>query len=64
MSKKLPRITKAIAKRVQRANYNVSRHGTCLICGKGWDDCPHDIGQATKVIEAVQMAEMLGLELP
>ena len=61
---KLPRVTESVAKRVRRAGYDVSRHGTCVICGKGWDDCPHDIRQATKVIEAVQMAEMLGIELP
>lgn len=61
---KLPRVTESMAKRIRKGNYDISRHGTCVICGKGWDDCPHNIGQAMKVIEAVQMADMLGIKLP
>jgi hypothetical protein len=58
---KLPKVTESVAKRVRKADYQVSRHGTCIICGKGWDDCPHSIDQAYKVIQAVQLAEMLGI---
>lgn len=61
---KLPRVTEAMAKRVRKANYQVSRHGTCLICKGNWDDCPHDIVQVHLVIEAVQISEMLGIDLP
>lgn len=61
---KLPRITESIAKRVKRANYTWGRHGTCLICKGDWDSCPHNGAQLDLVIEAVQMAEMLGIKLP
>lgn len=34
-----------IAKRIDRAGGRQERHGTCVICGKPFDDCPHDMQQ-------------------
>jgi hypothetical protein len=61
---KPPRVTKAVMKRVQRAGYDQARHGRCIVCGGDWDDCPHNRAQIAVVIDAVRMAEALGIELP
>ena len=61
--KKMPKVTAAVAKRVERAGYDQPRRGACIICGGDWMDCPHDRGQVKVIVQAVQMAKALGLEL-
>ena len=63
MATKLPRLNEQIAKRVRKANYQMGRHGTCLICGKGWDDCPHNWDQIDAVVQATKLVDVLGLKL-
>ena len=60
---KVPLVTEKVAKRVEKWNYDQVRHGICVVCGKGWDDCPHTWSEAQFVIQTVRTARALGLEL-
>jgi hypothetical protein len=58
------KVTEAVAKRIKKAGYDQPRHGTCIICKGDWDTCPHSRRDIQLAVEAVRLAEVLGLELP
>lgn len=46
-------------KRVKRADYSQDSKGSCLVCGSGWQDCPHSMGEVNRLITAVRMMDLL-----
>ncbi len=57
------KLNPAMVKRIERSGFSQPRHGICIICGGNWDDCPHTRNDIDLAIQAVRLAEVLGIEV-
>jgi hypothetical protein len=53
-----------MVKRVKRAKGKQEKHAPCIICKRSFDDCPHSYADIDKVVNAVELAGMLRIEIP
>ena len=58
---KVPKVTPEFARRAKKAGYEQPRHGKCLVCSKSWMDCPHTRTQIDIMMQAVRVAESMGM---
>ena len=63
MTKRGFKLNEPMVKRIRRSGFSQPRHGICIICGGNWDDCPHTRADIELAIQAVKLAEVLGLEV-
>lgn len=57
------KLNPVMEKRIRRSGFSQPRHGDCIICGGNWDDCPHSRADIELAIQAVKLAEVLGIEV-
>lgn len=50
----------SVEKRIERNNFQQPRHGNCLLCGKDFDTCPHNIGEVDATIQAYRLKKIAG----
>lgn len=62
-TKKPFRISEDMLKRYLKNGGGQSKGSPCIICGENFDDCAHSFAEVERVVDALVLAQLLGIPL-